>query len=220
MAYTTTNQLKDELLFFLRNKDILTTTQRGVTTSFGTAVLSSETSMLLGVSNTKNIRDIDLDGSTLVYGTDYVYDIDYDNSGTKDCKITFTASQSGTATVQYDSGSTDKIFPDYPQPNLKLNAFPRIAFDIISGNTKENEIGAGSNDSEYVVSISTYSKSQRDTESMISDIRENLMENKKSFYFIRFITPSIMSPMIPSPFGEQKVMQRSQDFKIRFIYEY
>jgi len=218
MAYVTINQLKDELLFFLRNSDIFTITQRGVTTTTSTGTYAADSTDTIAVSTIKNIRSIVVGGTTLTYGSEYTYDVD-DTVSTK-CKITFISAQTGVYTITYDYGSTDKIFPDYPQANLKLNQFPRIGFDIISGETKENEIGAGSNDSEYILSISVYSKSQRNTEDFISSIREALMGNKKDFHYIKFITPSIMSPMIQGPFGEQKIMQRSQDFRILFIYEW
>jgi len=45
------------------------------------------------------------------------------------------------------------------------------------------------------------------------------MNNKKNFYYFDFITPTDLGPLIPSPFGENKIMQRNQDVRIGWVYE-
>ena len=45
------------------------------------------------------------------------------------------------------------------------------------------------------------------------------MGNKKDFNYIKFVTPILTGPLIVSPFGKDKIVQRNQDFRIRFIFE-
>ena len=219
MAYTTLIQLKNELLGFLRNQDIISVATRGVTTDTYAETLASASSALINRINVKNIRSVTVAAVALSFGTDYTYDLDFDDSGTKKAKITFISAQTGALSVSYDYGSNDKIYPDYPKPYIKRSDFPRIGFDIIAGATREVEIGAGSNESRYTLSITGYSTKQTELEDLISDIREKLMSNKKNFFYVTFITPNVMGPLIPSPYGENKILQRNQDFDIMYIFE-
>jgi len=160
----------------------------------------------------KNVRNVNVDASDLTYGTDYTV-----NYGTG--VISFTSPQTGAYIIDYDQGTNDKIYPDFPQPHLKLVNFPRIAVDIIAGTTTEVELGGGSNWSQYVVNISCYDRDQEDVENMIADIREAIIANKKSFYAFEFITPTAMGPILVSEFGQNKIFQRNQDCSILLVYE-
>ena len=214
MAKTSIWDIKEELVVFLRNADLISTSVRGVTTSQDTGTFAGANTHTLAINPTlvKNVRNITVASILLVFGTDYTVNM---TTGV----ISFTSPQTGAYVINYDQGSTDKIYPDFPQPHLKLSSFPRIAFDIISGDTTEMELGAGSNWTEYLISVVAYDKDQDDVEALIASIRSALMDAKKSFYYITFITPTAMGPLIVSPFGKDKIMQRNQDFLIRFIYE-
>lgn len=214
MAYKNILDIKQELTVFLRNQDLISTTTRGVTTSQDTGTFSGAANHTLAINPTlvKNVRDVTVGGLPLGFGDDY--SVDYSTG-----VISFNSSQTGAYVINYDQGNTDRIFPDFPQPTTKLLHYPRIAMDIISGNTNEYALGADGNISEYIVQINAYDRSISNVENMISDIREKIMENKKNFYNFKFITPSGMGPIISNPLGEQKVLQRNQDFLIRFVYE-
>ena len=213
MTYTSLIDLKKEFLYFLRNQDVISTVNRGVTSSTVTGVLTASTSVSFPSTLVKNVRSIVVGGNTLSYGNDYTLNL----VGT--ASATFSAAQSGAFTAVYDYGSTDRVWDDYPQLQLKLSDTPRIGFDIISGDTREVELGAGSNQSDYVLSVSAYQNSIRGVENLISDIRQKVMQNKKSFHYIVFVTPKFTGPLLPSPVGENKIWQRNQDFDIRFIFE-
>jgi len=214
MAKTTIKNIKEEFVNFLRNQDLISVSDRGVTTygetqsltAAGTAILSNSPTLL------KNVRSIIVGGTALVYGTNY--SVNFDTG-----LITFGSNQTGTAVFSYDSGSSDRIFYDYPQPYLKLKDFPRMGFDIISAVTNEVELGAGSTDTEYILSIVAYDADQDNVESMISSTRESILDNKKNFYYIPFITPTNMGSIIVSPFGQSKIMQRNQDCLVKFVFE-
>jgi len=214
MVKTSISNIKQELVVYLRNKDIISTTDRGVTTSTSTGTFTSASTYTLAVNPTlvKNVRSVVVDGTTLSYGTDYT--VNYVTG-----VITFTVAQTGAYTIIYDQGTTDKIYPDFPQPYLSLASFPRIAVDIISGATNEFGIGASPTQSEYLVSIVCYDKDQDDVESMLSSVRSNLIDDKKNFYYIPFLTLTSMGPLLSTPFGQNKIMQRNQDLMVRFIFE-
>jgi len=215
MAKTSIWNIKSELVVYLRNKNIISKADRGVTTA--TEEFNGDgniTQFQLANTNAKNVRNITVDDVSKTFGTDYT--VDYVNA-----QVNFTtAPGSGTDNVdiEYDYGN-DRIFPDYPQPYLKLNNFPRIAVDIISGTTIEFGIGATPTQSEYLISIVCYDKDQNDVEAMIGNVRSNLLDDKKNFYYIPFVTITSMGPLLITPFGQNKIFQRNQDIMGRFIFE-
>lgn len=207
-------QIKQELVVFLRNADILTTTARGVTTSSDTGTFSAAATHTLGTNPTlaKNVRSVVVGGSTLSLGDDYT--VNYTTG-----VITFTVAQTGAYTISYDQGSADKIFPDFPQAHLTLSQFPRVAVDIIGASSNEFGIGAEITQTTYQVSIICYAKDQTTLEDLVSSVKSNLMSNKKNFYYSAFITPTSAGPLLVSEFGEKKIMQRNQDAEVRFSFD-
>ena len=214
MTKTSIWDIKQELVAFFRNNDIISISDRGVTTSTDTGTFSAAATHTLATNPTllKNIRSIVVVTTTLAFGTDYT--INYITG-----VITFTTAQTGTYTIIYDQGSTDRIFPDFPQPYLTLSNFPRMGLDIISGATSEFGIGANVSQSEYIITIVFYDKDQDDVEQKIAEIRSLLLDNKKTFYYLPFITVTSMGPLLVTPFGQNKIMQRNQDIMARFIFE-
>jgi len=213
-SYVSPYDIKKELLNFLRSQDILTIAARGVTTYSDTGSFSGATTHTLGNNPTlvKNIRSVTVASVAKVYGKDYTLNWD---TGV----ITFVAAQTGSYTISYDAGSTDKIFPDFPQSDLKLKDFPRIGFDIISGDTKEQGLGATMTLSDYIVSVVVYHSDTELLEALMATVRQKIQDNKKNFYYIPFITPTGMGPMLPSLFGQTKIFQRNQDCAVMKVYE-
>jgi len=211
---TTLMQLKEELVVFLRNQDIISTSDRGVTTSQDTGTFSSDVSHTLGTNPTlvKNVRSVVVGGSGLSFGTDYT--VNYDTG-----VISFTVAQTGAYTIDYDQGSTDSIYPDFPQKHLKLNQFPRIAIDIITSSSNEVGIGASITESDYTFSAICYDKDQADVEGLVSDVKTAIMANKKNLYYAKFATPTSVGPLLISEFGQNKIFQRNQDFDVRFVFD-
>lgn len=206
--------IKTELVVFFRNSDVISIGNRGVTTSQDTGTFSSTSTYTLATNPTlvKNVRNITVGGSLLTFGTDYT--VNY-TSGL----ITFTAAQTGAYVINYDQGSADAIYPDFPQPYLKLDNFPRIAADIISSRSDEMGIGASLTESEYTITIVCYDKDQSSVENMISAIKTSIMNNKKNFFYSKFITPTNVGPLLISEFGRNKIFQRNQDVEVRFNYD-
>lgn len=207
-------EIKKELVNFLRNSDIISVANRGVTTQTDTGTYSGNLSDTLDTNPTQlhNIRSIVVAGSTLKYGTDYTY---VRSTGV----ITYTSAQTGAYTISYDTGTTDSIFPNFPQANLKLSAFPRIAVDIIGGNMNDIDLGATTTHHTYNITIVAYSTTVEELEDMISSILSNMLTNKKLFYYITYVKPDVLGPIINAPGKGDKVVSRSIDFKTLFNYQ-
>lgn len=207
-------KIKSDLVVFLRNRDILSTSDRGVTTQQDTGSFSATSSHTLATNPTlvKNVRDVTVASVELKEGVDY--SVNYVTG-----VISFTSPQTGAYEINYDTGSTDRIFPDFPQPHLKLKDFPRIAVDILSATSKEIALGATTTQNEYPVTVVCYSDDQDEVEQMIYDIRQAILDYKKELTDIPFMTPTSMGPLLISEFGEKKIMQRNQDLVIKFEFE-
>jgi len=214
MSKTSIYDIKTELEIFLRNSDVLTISERGVTTSQDTGTFTAAATHTLAVNPTlaKNVRNVKVDGNDLIFGVQY--SVNY-SSGV----ITFVLAQTGAYIIDYDQGSKDAIYFDFPQAYLKLNDFPRIGFDIISGATSEFGIGAETSQSEYIISIVCYFETSDDAEKAIAKMRGLLLDNKKNFYYIPFLTVTNMGPLLVTPFGQNKIFQRNQDIMVKFVFE-
>jgi len=147
--------------------------------------------------------------TSLNLGTDY--SVNYTTG-----VITFVASQTGAYTINYDQGSTDKIYPDFPRDDLSISSYPRIAVDIIAGTSDAFGIGGASFITGYGVSVVAFSYNVGDIETYIQSIRTAFINASNDFYNISFIKPTAMGPLIESPDRSSQILQRSQDFEIMF----
>jgi len=207
-------KLKEEMVVFLRNQDVFTTTLRGVTTltdeSQGT--LSADSSILINKSNVRNIRDVYVDAVELTYKTDYQTNYFYDDSGTRKCQITFTVAQTGACTVSYDYGS-DKIHTDYPQTQLKISDFPRLGVDILSVDTTPGGLG-NVNLSKITYTITIYSASKTAILNYLTSIRSKIIDNQLTFKYLGiWVRPMGSGPLIVYDNGGQKLFQQNIDLE-------
>lgn len=200
--------VKEELTVFLRNSDILTTTQRGVTTT--TEEFNGDNSEVDFVaSNTplRNVRSVTVGGVSQSYGSDYT--VDYVNA-----TITFTSAPAtgvNNVDIEYDYGSSDKIFPDLPRDDIKISSVPRIGIDMIGMDTSELGIGGTSNISNLSFSIVVYDTQGYQIEGYLDSIRTAIQAAKKSFYYIDFLTFATIGPLLVFVNGKDKIYQRNID---------
>lgn len=216
MSYLNLSEVKEELVVFLRNKDVLSTTVRGVTTDSDDTFSGdgSTTQFLINRTNVKNIRSISIGGDAQSLGSDYTVNYDYDDSGTKKCQITFlSAPANGTnnITLSYDYGG-DKIYPDHPRDDLTISSYPRIALSILGMDNEEVALGGGTIRTNLSFTVTIYDDSEKNVDDVIELIRSSFMDNKKNFYYLRFITPINMGPTILSPERGDKIVSRTVDF--------
>lgn len=212
--------VRREFVFFLRNNDVFTVAQRDVTTTTAVGTFSAATSLLVNRPNVKNVRSVVVASVTLAYGTDYTYNVDYDDSGTIKLRIAFVAAQTGAYTITYDYG-TDKIFPDFPRSDLTITSFPRMAVDIQQvpsswggfGNVLETEV---------YFTVVVYGTSTDSVNGYIEAVRTLFHTNYKSFYYLTGpIRPVSIGPLITSQRekGKDKVFQQNIDYVSVLNYE-
>lgn len=188
-------KLKEEILVFIRNQNIISVAERGVATiveSFnGTG---AQFSFDISNINIKNVRSITVDGAIQAYGDDY--DVDYRDANPG--RITFIVAPPvgvNNVVITYDYGDGDKLFPDWPREDLSILSYPRIGFDI---RVETGRLCIGANAprwSEVNVIFKIYSKDLKTVESMVADIRDAFVTNAQTFYYFSFITPKRISEM-------------------------
>ena len=217
MTLNLTN-IKQEQIVFLRNQDIFTITQRGVTTATDTGTFDADSTHLISVSNGKNVRSITVAGSPITFGTDYTVDYNYDDSGTTKIKINFTSAQTGAYSIPYDFG-TDSIYPDFPRDDLSIDSYPRIAMDIMTVSTDAFGIGGSQFISNITFTVVVYADDTDDIDGYIQAIKYAIRGNAKLFYYVNFVKPTITGPLINSPDRSNEIMQRNTDFQGMFQTE-
>jgi hypothetical protein len=195
----------------VRNQDVFTTTERGVTTVTDDGTFSGDSTHLINRSNVKNIRTLEVDSTDLTYGEDYTIDLNYDDSGTTKCKITFTSSQTGDYSISYDYG-TDKIWGDFPRDDLTINSYPRIAVDFISKTEDAFGIGGTQFISNTSLTCVMYGEDQDEIDETLQDIISAVRTNAKNFYYAPFIKPIGQGPLIKSENRSQTILHRNADF--------
>lgn len=208
--YLNEKNLIFELVHFIRNKDIFSTTVRSVTTATNTGTFAGATSHTIAVTNIKNIRSVVVDGTTLTFGTDYTYDLDFLDTTIK-TKITFTVAQTGAYVITYDYG-TDKIFPDFPKTELTISNFPRIAVDVVSINTTPAGLG-NQNKNEIIFTVVIYSANIDALRDYSTNLRKEIIDNQLTFYYLgEYIRPLLVGPIIVSENKKDKIFQQNLDF--------
>jgi len=213
-------EVKEELAVSLKNADILTITQRGVTTATDTGTFAADSTHLIAVSTVRNIRSITVGGSPLAFGTDYSVDYDYDDAGTIKCQITFVAAQTGAYSIPYDFGADERIFVGFPKNTRKISDFPVIGMDIIGADSNDIEITGSTERLNLTLTIIVYDKKVEDIEGYIKSIKEHIIANKKSFFHLAYIRLLAMGNIgLFSEGNKQKVFQRNIDYLAPFNYE-
>ena len=202
-----------ELVNYLRNKDIFSTTLRGVVTGSDTGSITSSTTITLTRSNAKNIRSVVVAAVTLVYGRDYMW------SGTN--TITLTTARTGSYTVTYDYGNTDKIFPDLPQNLTALADFPRIGLQWLGATTGPGGFGLV-DVSTVEVRISVYAFGSDDLAGYLDAVRAALRADKANFWYLgSYVQVTGVGPRLLEDLevSKKKLMHQNIDIEGRLRYE-
>jgi len=172
------------------------------------------------VSSKHTIKHIDyvkIDGITQTPWVDYNYYVDDVNAG----KIIFITPPPDTSDIEvkYYYGTSSWIYTDFPAFTLKLSEYPRVAIDIVGGNSTVESIGADSLDSTFFVEIVVFAPTKRQVESIITEIRNWIIDNGKTFQSFRFITPKSISPYLVDPNRSERIFQRSLTLEIQMQEE-
>ncbi len=206
-------QIKQEQVVFLRNNDIFTITQRGVTTASATGTLSGTATITISTAGIKNIRSITVAAVSKSLGTDYT--AAYGNTSTV---ITFTSNQTGDYIVSHDYG-TDSIFPDLPRDDLTIDSYPRISVDILSAPGDAFGIGGDAFISDVTFSVIVYDDNSDDIDNYIDAIKDVYVTNAKNFFYLPFTKRILIGPTINSPDKKNEIMQKNIDYLVQFNVE-
>ncbi len=202
--------IKTELINSIRSADILTISQRGVTTSTDTGTFAGDSTYTLATNPTlvKNIRSVTR-GTLLDYGADYTVNF---VTGV----ISFTVAQTGSYTIIYDQGSGDSIYPDFPRDDLDISSYPRIAVDFSGIPTDAFGIGGTDLISNPRIAMVIYDDNVNDIDGYTQSIKDYMKTNAKSFFYLRYIKLTFIAPIIESPGRSAEIMHRNMDYEIMF----
>jgi len=207
-------EIEQELLVFIRNQDILTTTERSVTTATENFTSDGTDYVTVANSNIKNVRTVTVNSSTQTFGTHYITDYEGTNIG----RVSFVngLNNNDVVAVQYDYG-TDKIFTDYPRADLELSSYPRISLGVTSIRSNPFAIGGNAWISDILFSVTCFASGAQQNlkvKNLSDSIRNKLANNQKNFYYFDDIRPSIEGPIIHDPNRHDKIEQITHDYII------
>jgi len=219
--------IRNELCQLLRRSDVLTTTVRGVTRTAGTYTVGAggeATHTFTGNIPVRDFYSITVDGSAKYYLRDYTMNW---NTGV----LTWNSALTNGQVVVYsiDWGSSDKIFPDMPRDDLTLTSFPRVGIEMTSVTTSPFGIGGANFISDILITVIIWVPVNKDSavangfgglsdlQEVVRLVRASFITNAKSFYTFQFIHPAGTGPLTRSV--NNKIMQQSEDFNIRFLVE-
>ena len=211
MSFTSLRELKNELLWFLRNEDVIPVEIRRVETITSTSNVEDVDFFEIEDSQVKNIRHIKLNNELLKFGYQYTY------STENKLLILFNQEITGNLEVVYDTGK-DKIFPDFPRGDLNIESYPRIGFDIVNLNTNYLSMGAKDSISDMLIGIVVYGQNLRQVEEIISNIRTKVLKNRKSFFYHKLITVTSVGRTIEGS-EKSQVVHKNIDLSSQFVVE-
>ena len=202
--------IKKEMVNFLRNQYIISTTIRGITTQTDTGTFAGDSTYTLDTNPTitKNVRSVTR-GTLLAYGEDYTVNF---LTGV----ITFTVAQTGAYTIIYDTGNSDRLYPDFPRDDLTIGSYPRIAVDVINAPIVPFGIGGSQFISDVAFTIVVYDDNSDDLDSYIQTIKDLYVNNAKDFYYLKFVSPTLVGPTINSADKKDEIMQKNIDLVGKF----
>lgn len=203
--------IKSEQIVFLRNQNIFTVSQRGVTTANATGTLAGTKTITIAKTNVKNIRSITVADVSKSLGTDYT--VNYNHAS--GCVITFGSNQTGDYVVSHDYG-TDKLYPDFPRDDLTIGSYPRIAVDILNVSIDAFGIGGSQFISNVAFTVVVYDDNSDDIDGYIQAIKDAYVSNAKEFYYLKFVKPTLIGPTINSPGRSDEIMSKNIDLLGQF----
>ena len=121
--------------------------------------------------------------------------------------------------VKKTATKTAQIYGDLPREDIDRLNYPRLMVKVTSGVTKEFALGAGSNITNYMINCQLWSTSIRRLNTGIDDMRNLIINNKKSFYHCPFVTISNIGSMMEDYGRGERIYTRPIDLVGRFVVE-
>lgn len=225
MTFLDLQKVREEITYFLRSADILTTAVRGVTRRTDTyTATAGQVAFTLTQTPVKNIKSLVVNSVTKTLYKDYTF---VESTGV--VTLNTGALVGEAVSIQYDYGSADKIFPDHPRADLTLNSFPRISIETTSSTSENLGLGGVTYITDVLVTIYCFVPvnkdssvasgfgGQQDLSTLLNTARHALVDGCKGFYYFPYIKPTSTGPIIVGQ--DNKIIQQNQDFRARFIVE-
>lgn len=186
-------KIDDELLNVFRSNLNSYDTKSRVTEMTKTILTTSETTYF--ISNFMNyISSVTLDGTALTFGAEYTINWRDDNKGS----ITLSEEPDTDLDLVIVYGEKlnrgSFIYPDLPRNDLSLDKYPRIGFR--TSFTREMIGGDGNNaafNNTGLLQIKVVALTTAEINKLITALDTYILNNFKSFYYIRYIDPSSIS---------------------------
>lgn len=217
MVVLNESKAKEELVVFIRNGDLLSIAERGVTTASQTfSGTGASQTLTLTNNNVRNIRSVN-DGSAKRAYFDYT-----PTYGSTTTIVGTFASGTNNITVTYDysAGMVEKVWPDFPElENVKIDDFPRIGIDFVTVNPTILGIGDPNFITNALLDLRVYHKNQKTIDSIITSAKTLLKANQKKFYYFPLVHAGTSGPLLAHKELVSKVKERSVQVLLKFAYE-
>lgn len=221
MSTTDYYEIKKELVWLLRN-NITDPKTRGSDTTETFSGNDSDTDFELSQAGAVNVSSVTVGGSPQSYGTDYTIT---ENRNTKKYTISFNsppATGSNNISITYHYGGT-WIYPDLPEVTLKVGSYPRIGIADVSGTQTEVSLNASTTRTSMLKDIKVFSLNNKELTDIVNDIKDTVISNKKSLYYVNLIIPAGLGPVMSeqdrSEHAKHKVISQNLTVEMPFIYE-
>jgi len=198
MATLNLIKIKEELLNLIRNSDILSISQRGVTTATQNfTATAGQTNFVVTNSGVKNIRSVVVQSVTQTLYTDYDINI-FGKTATESQTITLVvpATLNDVVTIVYDYGTGDKIYGDFPEDFLSVGSFPRIGFEIVSISNKNRSCNDTLQQKSIYIEFGTFSENNLIT-TYSTSLYDLIFANRKTLFYLKLLRPSGRSGRAP-----------------------
>jgi hypothetical protein len=102
---------------------------------------------------------------------------------------------------------------------VKLSNIPLVNITDVSAVGKEIALGAGLTQLSILKSITVYDIDDVKVRNTLTEIKNKILANKKSFYNFNLIVPVAMGPFSKLPTDKKEIVYSNIDVEIPFIFE-
>lgn len=211
--------LETEQVNFIRKSVTDPNTRTTNNTETFTATAGQTLIALTGIpsgSNMQHVNSVTVNGTTKTWGEDYVGIF----GGANRNKIEFTSglTLNDTVVVDYNYGSKDIAYAEFPRVDLPMSEYPRMSITFVY---PTNPISASNYvlNTDVKITIFLVSESNYQLNSMLKELRDAYINNANDFYNIRVAIPTNLNAVSlgDNPTGD--VVAKVLEVNCPFNYE-
>lgn len=206
-------KIKEEILNFLRNSDVLTISERDVTTeNENFTSTAGQTDFTITTTNLiRNIRSVTVNGITKTAYVDYDINIIDTKTSTKTISFYSGLNDGDSVIINYDKGGTsgDRIYSDMPEIKLVKSSYPRINFEIEEMTTEPINANHSKYNKQIVITFRVVAERWQ-VESLSNTVYETIFDNRNNWQNNNLMRPSGESRLTP--------LESKKDVYVKFLY--